>query len=366
MPDASLAKRRAIIRRIEKARDSKVICYLTSLRQGVPALMSEDGVRQMMSVLLKVKKRPLPRIDIFLASNGGNSVVPWRIVALMREYAAELNVLIPYRAYSAATILALGADNIVMHPFAEMGPIDPTVSNDYNPTDGQTGRKIGISVEDVKAYLTFVKDKVGIKDENQLGVALQLLANQVHPLAIGNVERFLSQSRMVARKILQTHMTGEDSTAIIEDITENLASKLYFHGHPINRREARDQLQLKVTEPAPALEADMWELFSLYEKQFDSTTSFNPVTVFNAHRLAHNAQMLAQLAQQGALPPAGATPYFQPPPLSIELAHAVVEDSTMASWYRTTRIYSEEQMMGPQGPQKSLREDLLQEGWLSS
>jgi len=35
-------------------------------------------------------------------------------------------------------MLALGADEIVMHPFAEMGPIDPTVSNDFNPVDPTT------------------------------------------------------------------------------------------------------------------------------------------------------------------------------------------------------------------------------------
>jgi ClpP class serine protease len=53
--------------------------------------------------------------------------VPWRLISLFREYAAKVAVLLPYRAYSAATLLALGADEIVMHPFAEMGPIDPTV-----------------------------------------------------------------------------------------------------------------------------------------------------------------------------------------------------------------------------------------------
>jgi hypothetical protein len=48
--------------------------------------------------------------------------------------------------------LESGADEIVMHPFAELGPIDPTVSNEFNPTE--SGRRLGISVEDVKAYVT--------------------------------------------------------------------------------------------------------------------------------------------------------------------------------------------------------------------
>ncbi len=201
MSDATVEQRRELIRKIEAQRKSRLLCYLTSLRQGVPAQMAEDAVRRIMDHLLPIKRRPIPRLDLFLCSNGGNAVVPWRLVALFREYAKEFNVLIPYRAYSAATILSLGADNIVMHPFAELGPIDPTVSNDYNPLEQPTGRRLGISVEDVKAYINFVKSTVGITAQEQLVKALELLGAQVHPLALGNVERFLQQSRMVGRKI---------------------------------------------------------------------------------------------------------------------------------------------------------------------
>jgi hypothetical protein len=41
-----------------------------------------------------------------------------------------------------------------------------------------------------------------------------------------------------------------------------MASKLYFHGHPINRREARSELHLKVMERPPLeLEGAMWRLY---------------------------------------------------------------------------------------------------------
>jgi archaellum component FlaC len=43
-----------------------------------------------------------------------------------------------------------------------MGPIDPKVANEFNPINPQTQQLIGISVEDVKAYVTFIKDTVGI------------------------------------------------------------------------------------------------------------------------------------------------------------------------------------------------------------
>src|SRR5437660_1770049 len=79
---------------------------------------------------------------------------------------------------------------------------------------------------------------------------LAIPAEKIHPLALGNVERFLSQSRMIARKLLNTHMQNV-SDRDIEDIVENLASKLYFHGHPINRIEAEKELRLPIAQNVP-------------------------------------------------------------------------------------------------------------------
>src|SRR4030095_8544102 len=111
-----------------------------------------------------------------------------------------------------------------MHPFAELGPIDPTVTNEFNPlADDGTGRRLGISVEDVKAYVSFIKTTVGITHEDELIQAIEILGEKVHPLALGNVERFIAQSRMIARKILRTHATEVDSHTI-DEIVENMAS----------------------------------------------------------------------------------------------------------------------------------------------
>src|SRR5258708_23097413 len=119
--------------------------------------MAEDAVRVFFDHLLLLPSRPIAKLDLFLCSNGGSGTVPWRLVSLFREFAKSFNVLIPYRAYSAASLIALVADEIVMHPFGELGPIDPTVSNDFNPTEQGTGRRLGTSVEYVQAYPTFIK-----------------------------------------------------------------------------------------------------------------------------------------------------------------------------------------------------------------
>lgn len=334
-------ERLALIKQIQANRGSTVFCFVTSLRPNVPSAIAEDAVRVFFDHLLLLPQRPIDKLDIFLCSNGGSGTVPWRLVSLFREFAKSFAVLIPYRAYSAASLLALGADEIVMHPFAELGPIDPTVSNEFNPIEEGTGRRLGISVEDVRAYVNFIKATVGITHEDELVRAVEVLVNKVHPLAIGNVERFLQQSRMIARKILRTHMKDADDHTINE-IVENMASKLYFHGHPINRREAKEDLRLKIVDPAPELESLLWNLYKDFEIEFDNLSTFNPA-----------ADLASSIGPQPG--PVAARDY--------ELVHAMIESDRLTSKHTTRHRFT---LVGMQVGQVAIRDDVLSQAWSHS
>lgn len=335
--------RLALIQQLEQARGSKVICYLTSLRQNVPGQIADDQVRVFFDHLLQLPRPPIEKLDIFLCSNGGSGTVPWRLVSLFREFARSFAVLIPYRAYSAATLLALGADEIVMHPFAELGPIDPTVANDFNPIEQHTGRRLGISVEDVTAYVNFIKSTVGITHEDELVKTIEILANKVHPLALGNIERFVAQSRMIAKKILRTHMTNvEDHT--IDEIVENMASKLYFHGHPINRREAKADLRLRISaNPEPELEALLWQLYTDFEAEFENRTSFSPEVEL--------ASMSDSVVEK-----------------EYTLTHAMIESVALSSRYVSQRRYRMARFVAPPNPlqQAAIQEEVVAQAWSHS
>ena len=100
----SKSKRLQLIKRIEKARKSRVICYLTSTRQNIEAEMAMDATRKIFEHLQGAKGE---KIDLLLVSNGGDGIVPWRLVTLIREFTDDFSVLIPWRAFSAATLTAL-------------------------------------------------------------------------------------------------------------------------------------------------------------------------------------------------------------------------------------------------------------------
>jgi len=69
---------------------------------------------------------------------------------------------------------------------------------------------------------------VGITHEDELVQAIKVLADKVHPLALGTSSDSV-QSRMIARKILRTHMS-ETEDHVINEIVENMASKLSSTG----------------------------------------------------------------------------------------------------------------------------------------
>ncbi len=274
-------QRKKLIESIEKERHSRVITYLTSTRKNWEVQMSMDAVRRIYDHL--EASSDSENIDLFLHSHGGEGIVPWRLATLIRERAKKFSVLVPFKAFSAATLTALGADEVVMHPMGMLGPTDATVANAFNPRDEVTKARLGISVEDVTAYIALIKEDAGIQHEDELVKAFNQLTEQVHPLALGNVKRSLSQSRMMAKKLLSLHMDATKLSHKIDEIVDHLTSKLYFHGHPINRQEARDHVGLAtVVDPPQKVEKLMWRLYLDYEEEMKLEQPFDVASQFIA------------------------------------------------------------------------------------
>lgn len=265
MPDqqeSASAHRQSLIVDLERARNSRIITYILSDRQGVRGQVAEDAVRPMYDHLKSIGK--VPRIDLFLYSVGGLTDVPWRIVSMLREFGDRLGVIVPYKAMSAATMIAIGADEIVMGPKGELGPIDPQMSIQRGG-DGGTAVQEQIAVEDIMSYVQFLKDKVGLSDQAALAGPISAMAAKMDPWMLGQINRAHSHIRSVARKLLASrHVDHTLEEAQIETIIDTLAEKTFQHGHAIGRHEAR-AMGLNVVDADHVLEAATWNLFEAYE-----------------------------------------------------------------------------------------------------
>ena len=106
---------------IERSLDADVVAIISPI---VPGL--EQGLRYAVD-MLDCKKSS---VAVILDTPGGVVEVVERMVTTLRSVYSEVVVIVPDRAMSAGTILALSADRIMMDHLSCLGPIDPQIEKD--------------------------------------------------------------------------------------------------------------------------------------------------------------------------------------------------------------------------------------------
>ncbi|MCG9967751.1 hypothetical protein L9W92_06750 [Pelotomaculum terephthalicicum JT] len=277
-----------LIKNIAELRDAAVICYITGDRENINTRIAPDVTEvfyRHLEMLNKNDQRTGSQIDLFLYTRGGDVLTPWRLVHLIREYTNRFNIIVPFRCYSAGTLLCLGADEIVMGKMGELGPIDPSVVNAFNPQDpNNPTARIPVNIEDVYSYLALAGEKAGVCSNDQQVKAFTLLAERIHPLALGNVHRNYLLIRSLAKKLLAMHQQPLRE-GMSEHIIDNLTEKLYAHNHMISRREASEEITLNITMPDGNLESLLWLLYQDYAEELALSEPFNPAEKLSGSRI---------------------------------------------------------------------------------
>lgn len=276
-------QRLEIIRQIAERRGAAMICYVTGDRENVNTRIAPDVTRVIYRHLEMLGEKPA--IDLFLYTRGGDVLTPWRLVHLIREYTPRFAVLVPFRAYSAGTLLSLGADEIIMGKMGELGPIDPSVINAFNPQDpGNPSARVPVNIEDVYSYLGLAVSKGGVTEEADKFRVFALLAEKIHPLALGNVHRNYLLIRTLAHRLLdlRQHQLSDDN---IDRIVDNLTEKLYAHNHMISRREAACDIGLPVVNADKEFDRLMWALYEDFAADLKLAEPFNPADMLRGEKV---------------------------------------------------------------------------------
>ena len=263
-------ERRKLYQELEAYRKHPVISYITSVRPNAVGNIASDAVRQFVKQLELLKETP-KEIDLLINSNGGDGLTSWRLITLLREYLGKegkITCLVPFCAFSAATLIAVGCDEIFMHPWASLGPVDPqlTVFSKEGPQQ--------FAYEDVLAYTNFLKEEAGITEQNEKVELLSPLVNQIAPSTIGMAKRASMQSITMAEKLLKLHMTGTEAQNA-EVIAQKLSKSFFSHGHAVTKTEAK-QLGLKISNDNAEIERIIWEIYTDFENEMKMCEPFNP------------------------------------------------------------------------------------------
>lgn len=119
---------------IEALRQRPLIVYAANFLEGnipnIPNFIELSDVDGFTDLVNAVKTQVTSdKIDVLIHSPGGQPDATERIVGILRNNFSEVNFLIPHSAYSAATMMALSGNEIILHPSATLGPIDPQINN---------------------------------------------------------------------------------------------------------------------------------------------------------------------------------------------------------------------------------------------
>lgn len=243
----NVAQRNSLIASIEKARGSTVIAYM--LHDN--AMIADDALPQLYDKLQALGRRG--QIDLLLLARGGVAEVCWRALNLLREYCDHLAVIVGPRVMGASTLLALGADEIVMGPLSELGSMEQARKHPLIPRD-DANQPLPVTLGELRM--------LGVGKSGDADIPASLY-QYVNPLVIANLLQADALSRDVTRKALSMHIPADD-TDKIERLVDLFNGGFYSPAYTASRVELQNA-GLPVTVPERDVWNQMWSLIQLYQ-----------------------------------------------------------------------------------------------------
>ncbi len=215
---------------LEEALGRPVVSYFTSFRFPVSI---EDSDADLLEGILQ--GLDLSRgFALFVSSPGGDGLASERIINICRSYSGtgEYWAVVPGKAKSAATMICLGASQILMDTTAELGPIDPQLTL---IKEGIPQRFSAVNV--VESYDDLFARAV--RETGNLEPYMQQLANY-DEREIKEYRAAIELSEDIAVRTLSTGMMkGVPDDEIKERIGTFLSlERTKTHGRPIYAQEA--------------------------------------------------------------------------------------------------------------------------------
>lgn len=260
-PPVLFDKTQALIAQLNSILGGTLITYWNNPRGSV----CQDDVVALYELLEKIGKQE--KIYLFIKSSGGSGQSSLLLVNLLRQYCDQAIALIPLECASAATMIALGANEIHMGAMAYLTAVDTSLTHSLSPIDRDNDR-VSVSLDELTRVVALWQEQRSDSNENPY---LELF-KYVHPLVIGAVDRAESLSIMLCKEILGHHIKNEKTA---EQIAGALNSKYPSHSYPILFNEAQ-RIGLNVKRLDPQVNALLLELNQLYSEMGQrATTDFD-------------------------------------------------------------------------------------------
>ena len=238
-------------------------------RHGVPAPyenIDDSILNAFISSRASLPKKPA---HIIIDSPGGQAKAAFQMANLFRSHCGGFNVYVYEWAKSAATLFTLGASNIYLTQFAELGPLDVQV---FDPEREDTcsaldevqalERLNAFALQALDAGVIFLKTRSGKSVGTLLPPMLHFVSEMLRPLFekldtvhYTQMSRLLKIGEAYAIRLLEPKY-GKPRA---EEIARLLVNEYPEHGFYIDRNEAT-RIGLKMAVPNAGLEAALENL----------------------------------------------------------------------------------------------------------
>jgi hypothetical protein len=247
-----------------------------------------------------------PNVDIIIHSPGGFAEAAETIIEEIRRKFTNVRFIVPAYAKSAATMMTMAADEILIDEDAELGPIDPQML---------TANGVA-SAEAIKEQFKKASKEI-LADPKKLSTWIPIL-QPMGPALLVQCDNAIALSKQLVREWLRKYMfrgtTGGAEEA--RKVANYLGRHSNFRSH--GRRVKLDQLSkfkklsAKNLRADPALYGPMWEVYCVMDIIFANTPIYK--LFFNSNGDAFARQVAqAPVLMLGGVPP-GTLPIGVPRP----------------------------------------------------
>jgi hypothetical protein len=243
---------------IEWERRENSSLFLMVCTRGDTVAFSRDFV----DTVYKAKEQfdNLTKLDVLVDHYGGNLEAAYQLIAFLRSHCTTLRVFIPDYAKSAATLLALGADELWMSGSAEIGPLDAQIRDPHDPDKFISALDEFRSVDYLRTHSFEILNEfakmlkrttsLSTKDRLQLGIEyttrlMSPMYQNVDPLHFGGSHRSVEMGTEYGRRVMSRYSYRDWPLWEINELLRRLTWDYPSHSFVIDFAEA-EELGLRV------------------------------------------------------------------------------------------------------------------------
>lgn len=214
-------------------------------------LFNARVTRQNQTRLLKLldSRQRSPNVFVILLTEGGDPHAAYKIARLLQQRYVRFTCFLPAYSKSAATIILMGAHDLVISDDGELGPVDVQLSKKDALAEYESGLTIlsALTALQEKAYLAWEHFFLAMESKSEGSITLKTAAHaaselttglfspvyqQIDPLQLGEAARAMAIGNEYGKRLNRT------SRNLRPNALDRLVSQYPDHGFVIDRAEA--------------------------------------------------------------------------------------------------------------------------------